>query len=672
MTERQIRIVELLHQKKAFITYREISDRLKVSTTTVRNDVAKISTYLDKERLGTITSKPHCGITLTMDETRWMRFVYRNQPVAIEGEDQDVTYAMIMTLMQQEHLELSKMQKQCYCSRRSLEKKMEEVKVWMNEHHMELCKHPNGTWTIHYEEWDYRYASWHLFKEAKDSLYDKAPIKNTYGAERIYQKMSRWLGGMDMTGIRASVKKIETTYQFNLSYDSTIRITFLIGMVLQRSFLNQPIGKLPFKPLETDGLYDTLIVEQLCNEVESLYDYHFSSDEKRYMTCIFGMTEIQTFDQEHGWELCQSYSPELCRFVVKLIRQISAICGYDLLQDQFLTEHLFLEVRVMIRRLHYGLAYKNPLLADIKTKYKDIMAMAWTTSTLFEKELGLIIHEDEIGRIALQIGGAVERAKSVVRAVIVCNYGIGISHILKERIEKEIFDLEIVDILSNKDIHRIHRCSCDIIITTLKDVRIATHDPIVVVNNLLLQEDMNTIQEAMKQFRRRQLRDKVKMQYIKKQGMESLFHTELVHLACEQKTKDTIIESMCERLHDNGWVTKGFVNSVMRREISTSTEIGAAIALPHGSPEEVIKSCVSVAIVHKPIEWHHAIEVDVIFLLALNSRVPPSQQLELIRFYKCIVQLTENPKMLMDLKSITKEHGVIEWIQQEIGGNTCY
>lgn len=74
---------------------------------------------------------------------------------------------------------------------------------------------------------------------------------------------------------------------------------------------------------------------------------------------------------------------------------------------------------------------------------------------MFEKELGLEINEHEVGYMALHIGGAVERHLTQLSAYVVCDYGIGISHILREKISRAIPELMVTGVYSARDMRSI-------------------------------------------------------------------------------------------------------------------------------------------------------------------------------------------------------------------------
>ena len=59
----------------------------------------------------------------------------------------------------------------------------------------------------------------------------------------------------------------------------------------------------------------------------------------------------------------------------------------------------------------------------------------------------------------------------------------------------------------------------------------------------------------------------------------------LVAFGCSAVDKMEAIRLGSDMLKKLGYVTDGFVDSVIKREMAVSTEVGFGFAIPHGSPE---------------------------------------------------------------------------------------
>ncbi len=151
---------------------------------------------------------------------------------------------------------------------------------------------------------------------------------------------------------------------------------------------------------------------------------------------------------------CQADHMELCYFSIRLISLVSDIVNVNLKPDLFFSESLFLQLRSMIARLRYDVKTVNPLLKQVKQKYPNIFAAIYAVGVYFEKELELELNEHEMCSLALLLGGAIERSLSAVTACVVCDYGIGISQLLREQLERTISDIRIADVLSVRDLKK--------------------------------------------------------------------------------------------------------------------------------------------------------------------------------------------------------------------------
>jgi 5-methylthioadenosine/S-adenosylhomocysteine deaminase len=89
-----------------------------------------------------------------------------------------------------------------------------------------------------------------------------------------------------------------------------------------------------------------------------------------------------------------------------------------------------------------------------------------TASILFEDEMQIEIGDNEIGMLTLYIIEAIYRANSNVKICILCNYGIGISQFLKQKIERFIPNISVSILATSQDTEKIISNDCDFIVTT--------------------------------------------------------------------------------------------------------------------------------------------------------------------------------------------------------------
>ena len=129
------------------------------------------------------------------------------------------------------------------------------------------------------------------------------------------------------------------------------------------------------------------------------------------------------------------------------------------------------------------------------------------------------------------------------------------------------------------------------------------------------------------------------------------------------KIKETDrIAALRAELKKLGYVTDGFVDSVIKREMAVSTEVGFGFAIPHGSPKDVRHSGIAVVRLDKAVLWHSGEEVDTIFLIAACTDKRPQDMDELKGFYKLLAVLLDEEEPRKRFKSLNKAQDICNYI----------
>ncbi len=154
----------------------------------------------------------------------------------------------------------------------------------------------------------------------------------------------------------------------------------------------------------------------------------------------------------------------------------------------------------LVIRLRYRLPVHNPLLAEVSERYPAVHIVAGELARLVEDEVGAALPEDEVGFITMYLSGAMERTHLWPRrrAVVVCPSGVATAWILVSRIQAEFPQLELVDVVSAREVDE-ETLETDIVISTVPlDGRSPESDPpTIVVNPLLLADDVRSISQSI-------------------------------------------------------------------------------------------------------------------------------------------------------------------------------
>jgi mannitol/fructose-specific phosphotransferase system IIA component (Ntr-type) len=102
-------------------------------------------------------------------------------------------------------------------------------------------------------------------------------------------------------------------------------------------------------------------------------------------------------------------------------------------------------------------------------------------------------------------------------------------------------------------------------------------------------------------------------------NLNKLVSEELILMNLDCLFKEEVIDKMAELLEEKGLVNNKFMLSLYKRESMGNIVFNNEVAIPHGLPENVIKSAIVIAKLNKPIQWSKGIMVDIVFMLALKA-----------------------------------------------------
>lgn len=98
-----------------------------------------------------------------------------------------------------------------------------------------------------------------------------------------------------------------------------------------------------------------------------------------------------------------------------------------------------------------------------------------------------------------------------------------------------------------------------------------------------------------------------------------LIDKSLIKLHQEFKNKDEVIESLANLLNEQGRLNdvQGYIAAVNKREQEVSTNLGDAIAIPHGRCDAVKEPSLVFARLQQPIAWGDEAPVQLVFQIAV-------------------------------------------------------
>lgn len=302
----------------------------------------------------------------------------------------------------------------------------------------------------------------------------------------------------------------------------------------------------------------------------------------------------------------------------KITNAINSFCknlklatAIDISKDEFFVECLYNHINSLIKKDKLGIRNYNVVNNDIKINYPYAYELAKIAKKTIEKELDLIISEDEISNIAVHVGGAIERHSSnkkrkVFSVIIVCASGAGTSMLIntklqqlfKDRIEiKKIIPAYLIDYINARDV--------DFLISTMP----LDFDkiPVINVSPFLTKKEIKIIEKFMDTG------------YVYEEvNIKDFFDRDLFFKNLEFDKKEDVLEFMSDALLKKNIIDFEMKDSYFERENIATTEIGNMVAMPHGSKGNIKENKIVVGILKQPIDWEYG-KVRLVIMLALNN-----------------------------------------------------
>lgn len=656
LTNRQISIMKLLYSQEHYITIMQIAQQTGVSQKTVRNDLSSIKGFCRKYSIGTVLAKPHEGVMIQYTEEEWEQFLFlQKEEAPVDKTQADIRCCIIRLLLKKKVVGFGELERSLYVGRGVIEKELLEIGKWFQSHNILFEKKRGKGMEIFYSEYHYRMAMWQFL------VYWKRIPKSEHEMEE------RLLEGFDTGCVERAVCGLEQEYGFSFSYESHRQLLFLLSLMVSRIRKKLLVDMTGTSKCRTDSCYEEQLADWLIEVLEKGYAIQIPHRERDFLLFLVRISDIQGFSDESAWLIFENDNLDLCCITMKLVNLLGEIINIDLKIDAAFTQCLMLQLRSSIQRLRYHVSWKHALLRQVKQKYPNIFAAVYAAGVFFDKELGMEINEHEMCCMALQLGGAVERNVSILTACVVCNYGIGVSQLLRERIERNIMDLKILGVFSIRDLRKIRATPCDFIISTLPLEDYQLNREVIVVEHLLPSYDMKKISDKMKRIRKEKLRTKAPLSAVTLQ--KELFNKEFVWMNEDYTNKQEIIRKMCKALADAGYVTEGFEASVFEHEEKAPTHLGMGVAIPHGYAKYVIRPVVAYASLKNPVTWEGEETADLIFMLAFNLDEASGLKEETIKFYSVFLDLLDSKEELDKVRGFTGASQLAGYMNQKVRGD---
>ncbi|MEI4354286.1 BglG family transcription antiterminator [Streptococcus suis] len=613
-------ILRLLSEDE-FITSKQLAEKLSISEKTARTRIGQLSDFLS-EHGAVVESKRHYGYRLNLfDAEQYNSFISTEQEQLPVTKEERQSYLLKYLLLADDFVKLDDLSEELFISRNSLSQDIKKVEEIVHRYQLSLIRKPNYGIRVSGHEFAIRtcLTQFHLLKYPQEKM-------NVL---------------MDLT------IKEHQRLSVNLTEIALEGIVKYVSLMLDRISTQQVIDDYLDEKVEVSRSIQT-IIETYCQCLEDEFAITINEFERYYLSLQYASRLASDSFSQYGQNfIINSRIDEMTTHMLSMISEIIGIHFQSNLELRMsLNQHLV----PMDIRMRYQLTTNNPLIEEIKREYSFAFTLAKTACLYLNQYYGREVPEGEVGYIAVIFALAIEKRQiryEKKNIVLVCATGKSSSQLFKYKYEQafgpyinSIFECSISD-LEQFDFNN-H--AIDYIFTTVP----LPHKypvPIYEINFLIGIDEIVTytqmFQEGDQTF------------------MLDYYSNNLFITGVKARSKEEVLQQMCDQIDRYGLLPDGFYESVLERESMGFTDFGNFTAIPHPLKVMSQDTFVAVAILDKPILWTQN-EVQVVFLLSVGSAKDKNleafyQKTSSLLFDKEAIQfLLKNPTFETLVSLITK------------------
>lgn len=366
-----------------------------------------------------------------------------------------------------------------------------------------------------------------------------------------------------------------------------------------------------YVPIESDQLKRIMssneyaIAAEIARAIEREAEVELPEEEVAYIAIHLAGKQTIWSPSEEADSLV--VTDEVWDVVGQMLDRVWQVFRFDFRNDLELRMNLARHVAPLAVRLQYHMDLKNPLLSDIKSRYLLAWSIAVEASSVLGAQYGTQPSEDETGYLALTFALALERqqaAPAKKRILVVCASGAGSARLLEHRCRKEFGAyVERIQTCDVMHLDSVDFTQVDYVFTTVPLGRIL---PVPVREVTYFFDDAEAAD----------VRELLASSGVGG-ALARYFDQRLFFPQCTLRTKDEVLEFLCERACATRTVDQRLGELVQAREELAATSFGNNVAMPHPLEPVSDETFIAVALLQTPVTWNEqGTKVQAVFLIS--------------------------------------------------------
>ncbi|MDF2904414.1 MAG: transcriptional antiterminator, BglG [Bacillus sp. (in: firmicutes)] len=493
LQQRQKQILNHLLQIEDFEPVKKFAAILQCSTKTVRNDLMILE---------------ECGVALEKVAGRGVRILpskrsnaesFLQEPnilydLSIDHRRMKILFELLEGA--KDKLSIQSLSNKYFVSKTSIVNDLKVIEEKLAEYHLHLKKDTQGTQLVG-SEMDIRKAMVDMLNTLISSKSMTFQEENFRINRETLLELEEHFGKYNVKQVKEIIEEAEELLNYRITEPYYINLVTHILILIHRT----KNGKTIYSELkEEDRFCDPAfyeVSEKIANRLETIFSIQINQEEVFYIYRYL-MSSGGVVVQEMNSKKSSQIDEFLHEIAIEMISLSSKIFPIKFTFSQSLYNDLILHLKPMMNRIEYKIQIKNPLLAEIKDEFPELMILLKLVILKIRLKYKLPhISEDEISYIAVYFQAAIEEVISKKRVMIVCSTGVGTSHLLEKRVKNHFPEWNVVEVVSAKQLEgKSDLNHIDLIISTVK-LNVSLSKPVAYVSALFNKADEKRIRASL-------------------------------------------------------------------------------------------------------------------------------------------------------------------------------
>ncbi|MTW86016.1 PRD domain-containing protein [Virgibacillus dakarensis] len=624
MNTRLQQILKQLRLAGGPLTSSEIASLLQVSSKTIRNDVKVLNELLESYGAHVASLRGKGYQLIIQNGQLFHQFIQSQENDYRDGipsnHQERVNYLMEKLLMSSDYSKIEDLADELYISRSTLQHDLKHIRDILKEYNLALDQRPYYGIKVIGDETQIRYCiSEYLFNQQstlKDNMDDWLEILPEGELEVIKD------------GVLFNLRK----HHIIISDISLQNLITHIAIACKRVRESNSVQIVHHHLQEVETRKEFLVAKEIAKAIHGKLNISFSNHEVAYLAIHLQGTKLSN-SSIRNMEVNFVIDNDIQETVKEMVKRIDDEYGFHLANDEELLLAMSLHLKPAINRYKYKMNIRNPMLGDIKSKYRFSFDAALIGAQVVQEKMGVTIDENEIGYLTLHIEVAQERQKKnrkdVPSCLIVCASGLGSAQLLMYKLQNEVGDQ--LNIIGSTEYYNLRQQSfhdIDFIISTIP-IEEKLPVPVIQVSTILGETDLSKINTLLIQG------EVVSDKYLRKKYS---------YLQKDFCTREDVLHFICKELQSDGKVDGSYVESVLQRESYSPTSFGNMVAIPHPIEPQTEDTFWSVVTLRRPIQWGDK-PVQLIVLLNISKDI----KYDLKPMYSMLMGLLDDKNMVKEI-----------------------